>query len=103
MQRDKGWRQQQRYTKAMRRIKVDRMEHKPYNSFVGQLGFDCACFFIGDRTGPAEDKRHHGVVFSKFADHPKSCRGQCCANPRKVFGHLTIQEQREKLDEHDEY
>ena len=98
MKRDKGWRLHKRFAKAMRRIKTDRMEHKPSNGLRGQPGFDCACFFIGDCVGPVEDRAYHGKVFSRFADHPKVCNGPCCGNPRRYFGTPTFQEQREALD-----
>jgi hypothetical protein len=72
-----------RYTKGLRRLRVDRAEHGDY--------FGCACF---DRE--ARDGR--GRVFARFADYPTLCSGWCCGNPRRWHGERTRQERRSDLD-----
>lgn len=78
-----------RFVKATRRMKEDRQQHKPFGRET--LEKVCSCFA---KLGTPE----YGKTFARFADHPKNCNGLCCANPRRVFGHLIIQEQREALD-----
>jgi hypothetical protein len=66
---NRSWtsRRHHRYTKGVRRIRLDRAEH------LGSDDFSCECF--------CEDASHgKGRVFSRFADTPKHCSCWMCSN-----------------------
>jgi hypothetical protein len=65
MNRSYAYRKHARYTKGMRRIKIDRMEHgSPVFSFAGNTRIACECF------APEAD-RGQGRIFDFFANTPK--------------------------------
>lgn len=72
--KDRAQRQYDGFVHAMRRIKEDRAQHGNDHS--------CSCF------------EPDGQTLSRFANHPKSCSGPCCGNPRKHFNAVTRQEKR---------
>ena len=100
-----------RHTKMLRRLTEDRNQH--YDDYTCYCWGECSIVRAEEDhvrgrfsyMGNVLEKQTIGVVFSRFADHPKACRGICCCNPRRHWTgdpSLTVQERRhfqESIDE----
>jgi hypothetical protein len=74
-----------RQTKGLRRLSEDRAQHG---------GRQTAPRFVLCECFSDEAAKGKGAAFARFADTPTPCSGNCCGNPRRHFGEVTVQEQK---------